>query len=428
MSRQNHRTMEPSKSYKLVAIMLFFLAVSWFVIHPMLVAHEEKILLSEYTREKFSTLRQSQVVQYLDTKIHQLGSTLNESISEIERDLPPLLHIPTTSIHDFIVAEEERLNALLHRTVSGETVATTKTTTNSPDPAHKQVPAKQQLPKLHAVTYASHQGRDDRFCRAIESAVRHNYELVILGWKVPWKGLAQKLDAAYKYSLTLPDDDLMLFTDAFDVLFTDQSEKILRIFLNRGYKILFAGECGCWPHIMENPKICRDMYPVSPTPYRYLNSGTWIGVVKHVREMLLAVIHDAGNNFENANDQKLVADMFMSGKHNIQLDYHAEIFQSMHRTDPPDLPFCNPFSDMELAAEGKWHNRRTNTTPAVIHFNGGGKAHHLAMEGRMWYKARNYYESVEKRTALEEAQLITPTTPTGTTIFRDLCGNYLATL
>ena len=35
---------------------------------------------------------------------------------------------------------------------------------------------------LHAVTYASHGGRDDRFCRAIESAVRHEVDLVILGW------------------------------------------------------------------------------------------------------------------------------------------------------------------------------------------------------------------------------------------------------
>lgn len=38
------------------------------------------------------------------------------------------------------------------------------------------------LPTLHAVTYASHGGRDDRFCRAIESAVRHEVDLIILGW------------------------------------------------------------------------------------------------------------------------------------------------------------------------------------------------------------------------------------------------------
>jgi hypothetical protein len=38
------------------------------------------------------------------------------------------------------------------------------------------------LPTLHAVTYASHGGKDDRFCRAIESAVRHEVDLIILGW------------------------------------------------------------------------------------------------------------------------------------------------------------------------------------------------------------------------------------------------------
>ena len=37
-------------------------------------------------------------------------------------------------------------------------------------------------PNLYAVTYASHGGRDDRFCRAIESAIRHEVDLIILGW------------------------------------------------------------------------------------------------------------------------------------------------------------------------------------------------------------------------------------------------------
>ena len=35
--------------------------------------------------------------------------------------------------------------------------------------------------KIHAVTYASHRGKDDRFCRAIESAIRNSIDLTILG-------------------------------------------------------------------------------------------------------------------------------------------------------------------------------------------------------------------------------------------------------
>ena len=32
-------------------------------------------------------------------------------------------------------------------------------------------------------------------------------------------------------------------------------------------------------------------------------------------------------------------------------------------------------------------NARTDSRPAVFHFNGGGKKHHLAVEARAWWKA-----------------------------------------
>lgn len=89
--------------------------------------------------------------------------------------------------------------------------------------------------RIHAVTYASHGGRDDRFCRAVESAVRHDIDLVILGWGVKWTGLSQKLEAAHSYVKSLPGDDIILFTDAFDVLFTDETESIRKKFQVRNW-------------------------------------------------------------------------------------------------------------------------------------------------------------------------------------------------
>ena len=51
---------------------------------------------------------------------------------------------------------------------------------------------------------------------------------------------------------------------------------------------------GCWPHVMEDLNICLKTYPYSPTPYRYLNSGTWIGYAKSATEMLSNIILEAG--------------------------------------------------------------------------------------------------------------------------------------
>jgi hypothetical protein len=296
---------------------------------------------------------------------------------------------------------------------------------NSPVNA-KPTPSSSISSSLHVVTYASHQGRDDRFCRAVESALRHDIDLVIIGWGVKWIGLSQKLEAAHSYSKSLPSGDIMLFTDAFDVMFTQTAGHILSEFQKENAEILFAGECGCWPHIIiDDGKACFQAYPKSPTPYRYLNSGTWMGESQMASKMLAAVIDEAGRDFANANDQKLVADMFIQGRFGIKLDYYSHLFQSMHMTHDAPLPFCDPMLDI-VVENGSFHNKRTNSHPSVFHFNGGGKRHHLVMENKLWYKQGNEYISREAMQVLANTEISVPLASNmGRKIkFSQICGTY----
>jgi hypothetical protein len=281
----------------------------------------------------------------------------------------------------------------------------------------------QMKPKLHAVTYASHGGRDDRFCRAVESSIRSDFDLVILGWGEPWKGLSQKLEAAHRYASSIPGEDVIMFTDAFDVMFMGSPDSVVQKFLHANTPILFSAECGCWPHVMDDKNICLHRYPPSPTPYRYLNSGTWIGHAHAAAAMLADVIKEAGNNFARANDQKLVADMYMAGRHGIKLDFYNDIFQSMHMTLDKPLPHCDPSEDVRMR-NTRFHNIRTRTEPEVFHFNGGGKRHHLKMEGQMWYKARQH-NTPEAREALREHLLTMPGKTDAERQFKSICGGYL---
>jgi len=280
--------------------------------------------------------------------------------------------------------------------------------------------------KLHSVTYATHGGRDDRFCRAVESAIRNKYDLVILGWGDKWLGLSQKLKAALAYAKSLPDEDMLLFTDAFDVLYVSDSEHVTTEFAKLKSDIVFSGECGCWPHIMEPGNPCFNSYPKAPTPYRYLNSGTWIGKAAKAAEMLQAVIKSAGGDFKNANDQKLVADFYIQGKYGIKLDFYNKLFQSMHMTLDPPLLHCNPVEDISLTNEGTYYNKRTQSNPVVFHFNGGGKRHHLEMERRVWYK-RKEYNTDEMKEQLRAHQVFAPNerNPSRRLRFDQLCPNYV---
>jgi len=101
-----------------------------------------------------------------------------------------------------------------------------------------------------AVTYATHGGRDDRFCRAVESAIQNGVPWEVLGWGLRWHGLSQKLQASLEYVRRLDPECVMLFSDAFDVLFTKDLKQILKEFEASRKRLLFAGECGCWPQVL----------------------------------------------------------------------------------------------------------------------------------------------------------------------------------
>eukprot|EP00616_Rhizochromulina_sp_CCMP1243_P009141 CAMPEP_0118986668 /NCGR_PEP_ID=MMETSP1173-20130426/42590_1 /TAXON_ID=1034831 /ORGANISM="Rhizochromulina marina cf, Strain CCMP1243" /LENGTH=438 /DNA_ID=CAMNT_0006937465 /DNA_START=101 /DNA_END=1414 /DNA_ORIENTATION=- len=244
-----------------------------------------------------------------------------------------------------------------------------------------------------AVTYASHGGKDDRFCRAVESAILNGVPWEVLGWGEEWLGLSQKLQASLDYAKSLDEDCILLFSDAFDVLFTSDLKEIKQKFLTMQKPLVFAGECGCWPQVVKDKDrglpegtICNTLYPPSPTPYRFLNSGAWIGYARQAEHLLEAVVAKANSEFGmKTNDQEMVSDMYIDGQFDIALDHQAEVFQCMHDTGSPPLPLCNPGKHLTLI-DGVWHNKLTNTTPSLFHFNGGGKKHHLDMEAKSKHK------------------------------------------
>jgi hypothetical protein len=75
------------------------------------------------------------------------------------------------------------------------------------------------------------------------------------------------------------EDDLIIFGDAFDVFYVGTEEQLVDQFLKWDLgadNVVFMAEKGCWPYLDGRPNgrhICNNVYPSSPTPNRYLNSG-----------------------------------------------------------------------------------------------------------------------------------------------------------
>jgi hypothetical protein len=143
------------------------------------------------------------------------------------------------------------------------------------------------------------------------------------------------------------DDELVLFTDAYDVRILGTPVEIAERFETFGAKIVLSTEKNCYPH-----EGAAALYGRGP----YVNSGGIVGIVRDLRQVLVDVADDV---VCRANDQAVWTWIYL--KHRgwrVALDVRSDIFQSLFLAhadiDPHTL-----------------RNIRTGTLPLVWHGNGG---------------------------------------------------------
>jgi hypothetical protein len=149
-----------------------------------------------------------------------------------------------------------------------------------------------RLYKVYLVTYATDTNRAG-FCTMALSALANGYELNILGRKREdqW-AVYSYLDKfrAFGEFLTLLSDEpqaIVIFADAYDVLFTAEPRSLVRRFLRSGHRILISAEKGCcsdWLKTVEfvlhsSPVPCDNTWPVPDigTATPFMNSGAYVG-------------------------------------------------------------------------------------------------------------------------------------------------------
>jgi len=204
--------------------------------------------------------------------------------------------------------------------------------------------------KVHPITV----GTDRKKCVQLNSsAMNHNVYPKNLGVNVDWKGTdmsslggGMKINLLRDYIKDLPDHDVILFTDAYDVMYDRDLETITRRFIGFKTKSLFSAETSCWPD-----ESLKDEYPESETPYRFLNSGTFITEVGQLKSLLQDPIED----YED--DQLYYTRKFLSNEFDMKLDYEGYIFQ----TNEPQVQVQNE----------SIYNPRTRVFSCIYHGNGG---------------------------------------------------------
>ena len=160
-------------------------------------------------------------------------------------------------------------------------------------------------------------------------------------------GGGQKLNCLRRYISDLPDHDVVVFTDGFDVIWSRDLSEVVGRWLDMKSEVVFAAEKHLWPN-----KHLR--FPPSHTQYRYLNSGCLVGRVGELKRILQTLIHDS------ADDQLYLQHQFLSGQFSIKLDYEQYIFATN----------CNQVS----VKNQQIYNAATRCYSCVYHGNGGTSA------------------------------------------------------
>ena len=216
----------------------------------------------------------------------------------------------------------------------------------------------------HVVTV----GTDESKCEKLyHSAEQNGINVINLGKGKEWTGGdmfgpggGQKVNLLYDYIQDLPDHDVVLFCDGYDVFFTDTTEEIVRRFIEMGNRcdIIFSAERYCWPDkSLESEFIIKNLQlnnEYVDTPFKYLNSGLFIGRVGEIKKMIPDKIGASDD------DQFYYQKKYLSGEQKIIIDSECYIFQ----THEPEV-----YKDGE-----QMYNPITRAYNCVYHGNGGDDA------------------------------------------------------
>jgi len=129
---------------------------------------------------------------------------------------------------------------------------------------------------IHVLTYATHS--EGNFDNMLNN--KYGIEIVVLGWGDKWDGFSDKFKAVYNYTKELPENDIVLFLDGFDVWVNSNLQNALDTFYKLNKKIIFSKEESKTGHYLSKRVFgeCR--------PQMVLNTGMYMGYAKYLNILL----------------------------------------------------------------------------------------------------------------------------------------------
>jgi hypothetical protein len=172
-----------------------------------------------------------------------------------------------------------------------------------------------------------------------KKAKKEGMEMNVLGFGEKWKGYAWKFNKFYDELSKVNPKDIVIFTDAYDVLLVNNPKEIEKRFKEMDCNILLS--------IEEEPSNIFHLYfykKMFPTfGKHFINSGMYMGYAGKIREML-GMIKDQFGLKDKDDDQKVLAQFLNRNKdyvnQNCKFDEKRKIFLNVWDKPIKEIDTC----------------------------------------------------------------------------------------
>ena len=195
----------------------------------------------------------------------------------------------------------------------------------------------------------------------VESCRKNKGKLTTLGMGEEWRGYNWKFRKMIDYLSNLSDDTIVCFIDGYDVIscrdLTELGDEFIK--LKNKYKCKIIAGCDDYGFIGK--KVFDGIF-FRKCGNHYLNSGTYIGYAKDLKD-IINKIHQL-NPSDSADDQVLMIQYYNEHPGEIHIDHECKLFLTLM------YPLMN--IDVNIDNNNKVYTDDYKSMPFFIHAQGNG--------------------------------------------------------
>ena len=180
----------------------------------------------------------------------------------------------------------------------------------------------------------------------------------------------------YEKVCELDENEIIVCTDSFDVIYLTNADEIKQKFLKMNMPIVYSGSCGLThqdAHFLEYyKKLGKGKH------YKFLNSGALIGYAKNIKEKFEVIFEYCQSDLDESAsyNQGRVGKYIAENPNKVKLDYDCEIFWTdinfclkcpQKHSHPKWIRYAISELKNKILVNGRMLSPFTNTNPCIYH-------------------------------------------------------------